>query len=48
VIGISWMQEISLGAAGRERPGDGILTLINGTDTYPGDPNDDDVPFKVE
>jgi hypothetical protein len=48
VIGISWLQEISLGAAGRERPGDGILTLINGTDTYPGDPNDDDVPFKVE
>jgi hypothetical protein len=48
VIGIQWLQEISLGAAGRERDGDGILLLIDGTDTYPGDPNGDEVEFKVE
>jgi hypothetical protein len=44
---IQWQQEISLGAAGRERPGDGILLLINGTDEYPGDPNGDEVRFQV-
>ena len=48
VFGIRWLQEISLGAAGRERDGDGILLLIEGTDTYAGDPNDDEVKFKVE
>jgi hypothetical protein len=48
VIGIQWLQEISLGAAGRERDGDGVLMLIDGTDTYPGDPNDDELKFKVE
>jgi hypothetical protein len=47
VFGIRWQQEISLGAAGRERDGDGILLLINGTDEYPGDPNGDEVPFEV-
>jgi hypothetical protein len=47
VIGIQWLQEISLGAAGRERPGDGVLLLIDGTDTYDGDPNGDDVKFQV-
>lgn len=48
IFGITWRQEISLGAAGRERPGDGILLLIDGTDTYEGDPNSDDVAWKVE
>jgi len=48
VWSITWQQEISLGAAGRERPGDGVLLLINGTDIYEGDPNGDDVEFKVE
>lgn len=48
VFGIQWQQEISLGAAGRERPGDGILLLIEGTDTYVGDPNSDEVKFRVE
>lgn len=48
IFGITWQQEISLGAAGRERDGDGILLLINGTDTYEGDPNSDDVAWKVE
>ena len=47
IWGIQWQQEISLGAAGREREGDGILLLINGTDEYPGDPNGDEVPFEV-
>ena len=44
---IQWQQEISLGAAGREREGDGILLLIQGTDEYAGDPNGDEVPFEV-
>ena len=44
---IQWQQEISLGAAGRERPGDGVLLLIDGTDNYPGDPNGDEVKFEV-
>ncbi len=48
IFGITWRQEISLGAAGRERPGDGILLLINGTDTYEGDPNSDEVAWKVD
>ena len=47
IWGIQWQQEISLGAAGRERPGDGILLLIQGTDEYPGDPNGDEVLFEV-
>lgn len=47
VCGVEWQQEISLGAAGRERPGDGVLLLIDGTDEYPGDPNGDDVNFQV-
>lgn len=44
---VSWQQEISLGAAGRPRPGDGVLLLINGTDSYDGDPNGDTVAFEV-
>jgi hypothetical protein len=48
VVGIQWLQEISLGAAGRERDGDGVLLLINGTNTFPGDPNGDELEFKVE
>ncbi len=48
IFAITWRQEISLGAAGRERPGDGILLLIDGTDTYEGDPNSDDVAWKVQ
>ncbi len=48
VFGLSWQQEISLGAAGRERDGDGVLLLISGTDTYAGDPNSDEVEMKVE
>jgi hypothetical protein len=48
IFGITWQQEISLGAAGRERPGDGILLLINGTDTYEGDPNSDEVAWTVD
>lgn len=48
IFGITWRQEISLGAAGRERPGDGILLLIDGTDTYEGDPNSDTVAWKVD
>jgi hypothetical protein len=47
VFGLQWLQEISLGAAGREREGDGVLLLINGTDEYSGDPNGDEVPFEV-
>jgi hypothetical protein len=47
IWGIQWQQDISLGAAGRERPGDGILLLINGTDEYPGDPHGDTVEFEV-
>ena len=53
IWGIQWQQEISLGAAGRERSGDGILLLIQGTDEYPpaggqpGDPNGDEVLFEV-
>lgn len=47
IWGIQWQQEISLGAAGRDRPGDGVLLLINGTDEYPGDPNGDEVKFEV-
>jgi hypothetical protein len=47
IFGISWQQEISLGSSGRERSGDGILLLINGTDAYDGDPNGDEVKFKV-
>jgi|SRR5690606_7307159 len=47
IWGIQWLQEISLGAAGRSRPGDGVLLLINGTDEYPGDPNGDEVKFEV-
>ena len=45
---ISWEQEITLGAAGRARPGDGVLLLINGTDVIEGDPNDDEIKFRVE
>jgi hypothetical protein len=48
VIGIQWLQEISLGAAGRERDGDGVLMLIEGTNVVPGDPNDDEIKIKVE
>lgn len=47
IWGIQWQQEISLGAAGRERDGDGVLLLIDGTDEYPGDPNGDEVQFQV-
>jgi len=47
IWGIQWQQEISLGAAGRERPGDGVLLLMNGTDEYPGDPNGDEVKFEA-
>lgn len=47
IWGIQWQQELSLGAAGRERDGDGVLLLINGTDEYPGDPNGDEVKFEV-
>jgi len=47
VYGLQWQQEISLGAAGREREGDGVLLLISGTDEYPGEPNGDEVPFEV-
>lgn len=47
IWGVQWQQEISLGAAGRERDGDGVLLLINGTDEYPGDPNGDEVLFQV-
>jgi len=47
IWGIQWQQEISLGAAGRERPGDGVLLLIDGTDAYDGDPNGDEVKFQV-
>jgi len=45
---ITWRQEITLGAAGRERPGDGQLVVIHGADAYSGTPNGDDVEFKVE
>lgn len=48
VFGLQWLQEISLGAAGRERSGDGVLLLIEGTNVLPGDPNDDELEFKVE
>ena len=44
---LTWQQEISLGAAGRERSGDGVLLLIQGTDNYDGTPNGDTVEFEV-
>jgi hypothetical protein len=48
IWGIQWQQEISLGAAGRERDGDGVLLLIEGTNALPGDPHGDEIKIKVE